>query len=139
MAALGGPTVLCYHVNMVKSIRDNTKKRGRPVTTGGTLIGVRLQDGLLSVVDRWRRQQTDLPGRPEAIRWLGSGLAGGSTAPRRRNKESKRKAAELAGREIDRLGDRGLTGEEKATRKRRLIKGPREFRDMRGDLPKTKS
>ena len=117
------------------------KKRGRPVTTGkGTLIGVRLQAGLLSLVDRWRRQQTDLPGRPEAIRRLvESGLAGGSTAPRRRNKESKRKAAELAGREIDRLGDRGLTGEEKATRKRRLIKGPREFRDMRGDLPKTKS
>ena len=138
---LGGPTVLCYRVNMVKSIRDNTKKRGRPVTTGkGTLIGVRLQAGLLSLVDRWRRQQTDLPGRPEAIRRLvESGLAGGSTATRRRNKESKRKAAELAGREIDRLGDRGLTGEEKATRKRRLIKGPREFRDMRGDLPKTKS
>jgi hypothetical protein len=30
-----------------------------------------------------------------------------------------------------RFGDHGLSGEEKATRKRRLIKGPREFRDVR--------
>jgi hypothetical protein len=42
----------------------------------------------------------------------------------------------MAGREIDRLADRSATSEEQAQRKRRLIKGPREFRDMRGDLPK---
>jgi hypothetical protein len=51
-------------------------------------------------------------------------------------KRSQRKAAEMAGREIDRLADRSATSEEQAQRKRRLIKGPREFRDMRGDLPK---
>jgi hypothetical protein len=43
----------------------------------------------------------------------------------------------MAGREIDPLGDQAATGEERAHRKRRLIKGPREFRDMRGDVPKT--
>jgi hypothetical protein len=52
-------------------------------------------------------------------------------------KRSQRKAAEMAGREIDRLGDQAATGEERAQRKRRLIKGPPEFRDVRGDLPKT--
>jgi hypothetical protein len=52
-------------------------------------------------------------------------------------KRSQRKAAAMAGREIDRLGDQGATREERARRKRRLIKGPREFRGLRGDLPKT--
>jgi hypothetical protein len=42
----------------------------------------------------------------------------------------------MAGREIDRLADQAATSEEQARRKRRLIKGPREFREMRGDLPK---
>jgi hypothetical protein len=51
-------------------------------------------------------------------------------------KRSQRKAAEMASREIDRLADQAATSEEQAQRKRRLIKGPREFRDMRGDLPK---
>jgi hypothetical protein len=52
-------------------------------------------------------------------------------------KRSQRRAAEMAGHEIDHLGDHAATGEERAKRKRRLIKGPQEFRDMRGDLPKT--
>jgi hypothetical protein len=51
-------------------------------------------------------------------------------------KRSQRKAAEMAGREIDRLADQSATNEEQVRRKRRLIKGPREFRNMRGDLPK---
>jgi hypothetical protein len=54
-------------------------------------------------------------------------------------KRSQRKAAEMASREIDRFGDKAATSEERAQRKRSLIKGPREFRDMREDLPKTKS
>ncbi len=54
-------------------------------------------------------------------------------------KRSRRKAAEMAAREIDRLGDQTATSEEQAKRKRRLIKGPREFRELREDLPKTKS
>ncbi len=58
---------------------------------------------------------------------------------RRISKGAKRKAAEMAGQEIDRLGDWAATGEERAQRKRRLIKGPREFRDVRADLPKNKS
>lgn len=50
---------------------------------------------------------------------------------RRLSKGAKRKAAEMAAREIDRLGDPTATREERARRKRRLIKGPREFRDIR--------
>ena len=51
-------------------------------------------------------------------------------------KRSRRKAAEMAAREIDRLGDQSTTNEERRRRKRRLIKGPREFREMRADQPK---
>lgn len=56
---------------MPKAITDNTKKRGRPKTTGiGTLIGVRLLDQPLAAVDDWRARQDDAPSRPEAIRRL---------------------------------------------------------------------
>jgi len=51
----------------------------------------------------------------------------------------RKKAAKMAGREIDRLGDQTASAKERAHRKGQLIKGPREFRDMRRDLPKTKS
>ncbi|MDF2809313.1 MAG: hypothetical protein K0S56_344 [Microvirga sp.] len=36
----------------------------------GTLVGVRLQADDLTTLDGWRRQQDDLPSRPEAIRRL---------------------------------------------------------------------
>ena len=43
------------------------------------------------------------------------------------------KASEMAGEEIDRLGDPLATDEERQLRKRRLIKGPQEFRDIRSN------
>jgi transcriptional regulator with XRE-family HTH domain len=54
----------------------------------------------------------------------------GAKVPKR-SRGSLPKAAELAGREIDRLGDKGATGEERASRKRKLIAGPKEFRGLR--------
>ena len=42
------------------------------------------------------------------------------------------KAREMASQEIDRLSDTSATDEERQRRKRRLLKGPREFRDVRG-------
>jgi ribosomal protein L19E len=72
----------------------------------------------------------------EAIRRLVErGLANQPPA-RKLSKGAKRKAAKMAGREIDRLGDQTATRKERARRKRQLIKGPREFRDIRN---KTKS
>lgn len=55
---------------MTASIRDNTKKRGRPVTTGrGQLIGVRLLPPVLDPLDAWIDAQPEpKPSRPEAIR-----------------------------------------------------------------------
>ena len=63
-------------------------------------------------------------------------------APRRlfdpQAESSALKAAEMAGQAIDRLGDQTATVEERAQRKHRLIKGPREFRDVQDDQRKKK-
>jgi hypothetical protein len=37
----------------------------------------------------------------------------------------------MAARQIDDLGNQAATGEERASRKRRLIASPKEFRDLR--------
>jgi hypothetical protein len=63
--------LLWYPLFMGKSIKDTTKKRGRPVTTGkGTQVGTRWQDDHLKQIDDWRRRQEDKPQRSEAIRRL---------------------------------------------------------------------
>lgn len=54
---------------MSKSISDNTKKRGRPKTTGmGQLIGVRLHPDLLGALDRFITEERPDTSRPEALR-----------------------------------------------------------------------
>ena len=101
-------------------------------------VTVRMLTENLKVLDRWRRQQADHPGRPEALRRLVElALASAGPAPKR-SKKAAAKAAELAGTMIDWLGDKSAPPEEQAKRKRRLIKGPSEFRGIRGDLPKSK-
>ena len=98
---------------------------------------ISLDASFLKNIDEWRRKQSDRPSRAVAIRRLAErGLAGSTTLPR---KEKRRKAAEMADREIERrLGDQAVNNEERARRKRQLIQGPREFRNIRANLPKTK-
>lgn len=45
------------------------KPKRRPSTTG-KLVGTRFQTDMLDAIDAWRRDQEDLPTRPEAIRRL---------------------------------------------------------------------
>jgi hypothetical protein len=49
-----------------------------------------------------------------------------------RSKEAAR-ASEMAGEEIDRLGDPLATDEERQLRRRRLINGPQEFLEIRSN------
>jgi hypothetical protein len=99
---------------------------------------LRLEPKMIKRIDDWRRQQSDLPPRAEAMRRLVElGLPAAHPA-RRRGKKIGPKASEMAGRAIDRVEDRSVPAEDRARRKRRLLKGPQEFREMRGDLPKTK-
>src|SRR4029077_19430889 len=118
---------------MSKSIRDiPKKKRGRPKTTGrGEGVMLRLHAALLDRLDAWIGAQGDSPSRPEAIRRLVETALAGTPTSSQRSKGSTRLAAHLAAREIDQLVDKAATGEERASRKRRLIAGPKEFRGIR--------
>ncbi len=115
------------------------RRTGRPPEiSAGAFVGMRLPATLLKSIDEWAKRNK-VSGRSDAMRrLLELSLAGASTT-RQLSKGAKRKAAEMAGQEIDRLGNQAATGEERARRKRRLIKGPREFRDVRFDQPKNKS
>gem|GEM_PF-1137932 len=53
----------------VRIMRDNDKPKRRSETTG-TLVGTRFQPPLLDAIDAWRKEQEDLPTRPEAVRRL---------------------------------------------------------------------
>jgi hypothetical protein len=48
------------------------------------------------------------------------------------------RAAELAAKQIDKMIDPSTSADERALRRRRLTKGPVEFREDRVDLPKVK-
>jgi metal-responsive CopG/Arc/MetJ family transcriptional regulator len=124
---------------MPKSPSIVKRKTGRPPEiSAGAFVGMRLPGTLLKSIDKWAKQN-QVSGRSDAMRrLLELGLVGAPSA-RQLSKGAKRRAAEMAGQEIDRLGNQTVTEEERARRKRRLIKGPREFRDVRADLPKSKS
>jgi Arc/MetJ-type ribon-helix-helix transcriptional regulator len=106
------------------------KQRGRPAPGQDPVMAVRLPPELKSNVGAWANRQKDKPSLSEAIRRLLEKALAGTIAPRQRS-QGARKATDMAAREIDRLGDRSATGEERASRKRRLLSGPKEFRDMR--------
>jgi hypothetical protein len=111
------------------------KKTGRPATGITPMVGLRLVAGTRRRIEQWAAKQSDEPSLSEAIRRLvETGLAATqSTRPLPR--QQAKKAAELAGQLIDRLGDRSIPQDERASRKRRLLKGPKEFRDLRRDHP----
>ena len=109
--------------------KSRKKLNERPV--GQDDPAMRLPPELKSKVAAWANRQGDKPSLSDAIRRLIEiGLAG-KISPRQPSKGA-RKATEMAAREIDRvLGDQTATGEERASRKRSLLSGPKEFRDMR--------
>ena len=118
-----------------RSVTGRKKKRAAPPSGKGTLIGLRLAPATLARVDRWAASQQDDPSRPEAVRRLvelGLGIA--QRAGVRTKKAAQ--AAEMASHEIDLLGDPSASNEERQVRKRRLIKGPKEFLDLRRNRPK---
>jgi hypothetical protein len=98
---------------------------------------VRLAPAVLKTIDDWRGKQPDLPDRAEAIRRL-VGLSI-SSPTRSHSPKPRSKAADMAAEAIDRHADRSATSEEQESRKRRLLKGPKEFRDLRRDHPKQPS
>ena len=120
---------------MAKKIRS--KGRGRPPTTGkGTLVGLRCHGPFLEAVDGWREQEDGKPSRPAAIVRLAELSLAMSGSRGRTNAKEASKARAMAGKQIDRLVNQSMPVGERAGRKRRLLKGPKEFREIREDHSK---
>ena len=100
------------------------------MTIVGELVaaGVAQHVGIGSVAEEFTRPgRTSRGNSPELI---DSGLA--SYPPSSQQAEH---ASTLAARDADRVADKTMPLEEQERRKRAVIKGPKEFRDIREDLP----
>lgn len=71
--------------------------------------------------------------RPGAIRGLVEMVLAGREAGGKRNPKAAAKASRLAAEEIERVADNSAPSDVRAKRKRRLLKGPSEFRAIRKD------
>jgi hypothetical protein len=99
---------------------------------------VRLPPELIERIDTWAKREGAAT-RSDAIRRLvDQSLAAAHRPHVTGAHKGASRARELAGQELDRLGDQSVMTDEQQRRKRRLVKGPEEFRDLRGDQPKAK-
>jgi Arc/MetJ-type ribon-helix-helix transcriptional regulator len=122
---------------MKHPVKPIGNKERRPFREQGPFSAVRLPAKLTAAIDKWA-EENGMASRSEAIhRLLELGLAA-SKPLRRRNLEAASKALELAARQIDQLIDPSIPDEERKMRKRRLLRGPKEFRDIRGDISNPK-
>jgi hypothetical protein len=123
---------------MKKAISAKQKSRGRPATGITPMMGFRADPVIRAEIVRWAENQRDMPSLSEAIRRLVE--IGLSRSPPKKPrvlstaKQGAERAVELA---ADAIGNQmpDTSNEEKATRRRRLIKGPAEFRNVRRDRP----
>jgi hypothetical protein len=124
---------------MAKSSYDNITKPVRKRSSAtGTLVGVRLQADELKAIDSWAKNQTPPITRPYAIRRLVElGLKVKTEAKLVKRPGRRLRAQELATQAIETIIDPAAPPEERAQRRRRLTKGPTEFREDR-DQPKAK-
>jgi hypothetical protein len=103
------------------------------------MMGFRAAPVLRASIVRWAEIQPDMPTLSEATRRLVEiALKSETSAKTERNTPNKVRAAELAAKTIEKIIDPAALPEERAQRRRRLTKGPSEFREDRVDLPKAK-
>jgi hypothetical protein len=116
------------------------KRRGPPPTGKGTQVGERWHASELAAIDAWIAASSDKTlTRAHAIRRLVAlGLKVKAPAKPVSKPARSALAAELAAKAIDGMIDPSAPPEERARRRRRLTKGPPEFREARVDLPKSK-
>ena len=115
------------------------KVMGRPRTGITPLMGFRATDELRGKIVHWAEFQPDTPKLSEAVRRLVELGLTVKTKGRPSGEDQKLRAKELAGKAIDRLTDPTAPSDDQASRKRRLLKGPEEFREARIDRPKRKT
>jgi hypothetical protein len=114
---------------------------GRRATGKDPTRTIRLSDGFIAKVDDWAAAQDDAPGRSAAIRRLvelGLTVRVKASPGQRLRAARADRAKELASKTIEKMIDPAAPAGERAQRRRRLIKGPSEFRENRVDQPKAK-
>ena len=123
----------------MKLTLNNTKKskRGRP-SVDSAAVTVRMAAEALHELDAWRQKRDDRPGRPEAIRRLVELGLTVKTKSKQPSAARAERAKELAAKTIEKIIDPSAPPDERIERKRRLTKGPVEFRNARVDQPKAK-
>jgi hypothetical protein len=120
---------------MKKTTRAKQNITGQPRTT--PLMGFRADPVIRASIIRWAEKQPDRPTLSEAIRRL---VALGLTVRTKVKQPSAaraHRAKELATKTIEKMMDPSASPEDRAQRKRRLVKGPSEFRQHRADQPRT--
>lgn len=110
------------------------KKRGRPPSGGrDPHVAARMPSNLIAEVEAWA--EANVMSRSEAIRRLVElGLTVKAKVPQA-SESQKVRAREMAGEAIDKLTDTTAAPDDQAARKKRLLKGPDEFREVRVDRP----
>lgn len=111
---------------------------GRPRTGITPLLGFRADPTTRAAIVKWAERQPDEPTLSEAIRRLVELGLDAAKPPALTTANTADKAKELASDAINQMADKSASADEKASRKRRLIGGPEEFRDARVDRPKKK-
>jgi hypothetical protein len=99
---------------------------------------MRLSEEFTASVDAWAERQADAPGRSEAIRRLVELGLTIKTKAKQPSPARADRAKVLAAETIEKIIDPATPPEERAQRRRRLTKGPPEFREDRVDQPKVK-
>ena len=92
---------------------------------------VGFDQAMIDDVEKWRAKQRPIPNVSEAIRRLVGEALSNAKIGRKRSAAATKDASTMASRAIDRLADTSAPDKEQASRKRRLLQGPKEFREMR--------
>jgi hypothetical protein len=101
------------------------------------MVSSRIPEATVAAIDEWATRNDTT--RSDAIhRLVELGLAVGAK-PKQAPVPRAVRAKELATKAIEKIIDPAAPPEERALRRRRLTKGPSEFREDRVDLPKPKS
>jgi len=131
-------SILVYTKIMAKQTKTVHKKpRGRPSGQRYTeTIPARLEPSTVAAVDHWAAAND--VSRSEAIRRLVELGLTVRMKSKQTTAERATRAKELAATEIEKVSDPSATQEERTQRRRRLTRGPQEFREDRVDLPETK-
>jgi hypothetical protein len=109
------------------------KVMGRPRTGIRPLMGFRADPAIRASIVKWAENQPDTLSLSEAIRRLVELGLTVKTNGRQASEGQKLRAREMAGKAIDKLTDTTAAPDDQAARKKRLLKGPEEFREVRVD------